>query len=379
MNRVSRLFAILLLAAGALTPVLAQGSDTTTTTTDTETPTFTVTVPDVSGVDSVAFAVFAHTGADTGPVDIYIDSLSATPVVTNLAFGEATDVFAIPGGAQVISIRPNDSPADSDPLTTLSWDFTGNSTWVVAVVGLQSNLSFLAEPVTIIRTPLNGLSRVRVVNFVADAASLGVTADEDAGNSLATSLAWAGIHDADVEPGTYSLSLTGSDGAAIGDATSYTFEADTTYTLLLTGSATGTPAIDVLTVELPQDETRVRFVNERSDTVDIHVRPENGLLSGGLAAGATSEWVTLPSQASTFIAYAPGTGPTGQELAALPTQLRPGRDVTVVFTANGSVVVREETLTPVALVDDSAADATHENSDKSDDTETDTTGDGQND
>jgi hypothetical protein len=101
----------------------------------------------------------------------------------------------------------------------------------------------------------------------------------------------------------------------------------------------------------------VQFVNERTDTVDIHLRPGDELIAGGLEAGATSEWITIPSTAATFIAYAPGTGPTGQEIASLASQLRPGRDITVVFRADGTVDVSEETLTPADVEDEDEDEA----------------------
>lgn len=320
-----------------------------------EEPTYVVTAPDVAAVDSLAFVIFAHTSVDSGAVDFYIQALGDEPVVANLAFGESTEVVNLPAGTHTITVRAAGSAADSDPLTTFTWDFTGNSTWIVSAVGLMETVSFLAEPVTVIRTPLNGLARVRIANWVSDIEMLNVESDSD--TVFAEGLGWAGIQDVEIEPGTYQLQVTGGADTDFTEPVSFDFEADTVYVLFLTGSTSMGPAVDYLVIEVPQDETRVQFINERSDTVDIHMRPGDELVAGGLEAGATSEWFSIPSTAATFIAYAPGTGSTGQELASLASQLRPARDVTVVFRADGTTEITEETLTPADVEDNDEDDA----------------------
>jgi hypothetical protein len=319
-----------------------------------EEPTFIVTAPEVTAVDSLAFVVFAHTSVDSGPVDFYIEALGAEPVVANLAFGEATDIVNLPAGTHTVNVRAAGSAADSEPLATFTWDFTGNSTWIVSAVGLMETVSFLAEPVTVIRTPLNGLARVRIANWVSDIEMLNVDSDSD--TVFAEGLGWAGIQDVEIEPGTYQLQVTDGADADFTEPVSFDFEADTVYVVFLTGSTTMGPAVDYLVIEMPQDETRVQFVNERSDTIDIHLRPGDELIAGGLEAGATSEWFSIPSTAATFIAYAPGTGPTGQELASLASQLRPARDVTVVFHDDGTTEITSETLTPADVEDEDDAE-----------------------
>ena len=319
-----------------------------------EEPTYIVTVPEVAAVDSLAFVVFAHTSVDSGPVDFYIEALGDEAVVANLAFGESTDILNLSAGTHTVNVRAAGSAADSEPLATFTWDFTGNSTWIVSAVGLMETVSFLAEPVTVIRTPLNGLARVRLANWVSDIEMLNVDSDSD--TVFAEGLGWAGIQDVEIEPGTYQLQVTDGADADFTEPVSFDFEADTVYVIFLTGSTTMGPAVDYLVIEMPQDETRVQFVNERSDTVDIHMRPGDELIAGGLEAGATSEWFSVPSTAATFIAYAPGTGPTGQELASLASQLRPARDVTVVFRADGTTEITEETLTPADVEDEDDAE-----------------------
>lgn len=366
MNRLTRIALFLILGASLALPVMAQDATATPEPVATvepaatvdpaataepvaEEPTYIVTGPDVAAVDSLAFIIFAHTSVDSGPVDFYINGLGTTPVVANLAFGESTGIVNLPAGTHTMTVRAAGSAADSTPLTTFTWDFTGNSTWVVSAVGRMETLSFLAEPVTVIRTPLNGMARVRIANWVSDIEMLSVDSDSD--TVFAKGLGWAGIQDLEIEPGTYQLQVMDAADAGLTEPVTFNFEADTVYVLFLAGSTTAEPAVDYLVIEVPQDETRIQFVNERTDTVDVHMRPGDEQVIGSLAAGTTSEWFSIPSTAVTFIAYAPGTGPTGQELASLATQLRPARDVTVVFRADGTTVISDETLTPADVAD----------------------------
>lgn len=374
MAKINRLTVLIALFAVLVVPALAQ--DATSTPEPAAAPTYGVNAPQVTAGDSLFFIAFANTSIDSGPLDFYIEGLGTTPLVTNLGYGESTDVIAMPAGTHTVIARQAGSAADSEPLSSFNWDFGGNSTWVLAAVGTLANANFLTEPVTAIRTPLNGMARVRVVNWVADIENLSIDSGSDV--VFADGLGWAGVQDAEIEPGAYQLQINDGAEETYGDAHSFNFEADTVYTLLLIGSTASQPAVEILTLEMPQDETRVRFVNERSDSVDIHMRPGDDRVAS-VDAGGTSDWFEIPSTAATFIAYAPGTGPTGQELASLAGQLRPGRDVTIVFRADNSVDISEETLTPVVPAepetemnnrnDDDRDDDRDDNDDDRDDTD----------
>lgn len=289
-----------------------------------------VTPPDVDLEMSIAFIAFAHTSVDAGPIDIYTGN-SVTPVIANLNFGEATALIPFNGGPRTFLARPAGSGAAGDLLYEVRWDYLANSSWILTAAGLRDELAFIVEPISIVRNDYNERARVRVVNFVPDRR---VTVRGTNGVVFGDGLGWIGIKDTLVDAGSYELEVRTSDGEKPLEALRLEIEAATTYTLYIIGRGDADLPVRVLPIITPQDMTRVRFVNAGADGVDIHYRPGNERLVDNLPGGETTDYVALASGAVTFIAYAPGTGPTGRELAALPLQLRPGREVTVTLGAN---------------------------------------------
>lgn len=306
---------------------------------------------DLDPTSSLTSVYFAHTAADVGPVDIYMTERPDTPVVANLGFGEVTEEVMLPSTATFAARMAGDA-ADSPPLAQLDFDLGGNTTWVISVVGLASNASVLLEPLSVVRTDYNDMARVRVMNLVATGDTYTVTSDSDI--NFGTELEFHSTADNDIEPGTHNLTLTDADGNTVGESQSYTFDANTTTTLLIVGGADGTP-VQVIPITSERYTNRVQFVNNGTDPVDVFTRPGGSAIVSNLAGGATSEWVDVPSGAVTFITYAPGTGPTGQELAALPIQLAPWRDVVVTFGADGQAELSSTSFSPNTNMDMSAS------------------------
>lgn len=304
-----------------------------------------VNAPEIQDGASVFFLRFANTSIDSGPIDIYSRKSGDQLLVENLAFGQTTEFATFAAGNQVFIARPAGSGAGGEELYRLKWDFNANSSWMVIAAGLKSTYSFIVEPITIIRNDLdNGKARVRVVNWVSGGERLSVTTDT--GVSLASGLGWVGVADNEIDPGEYSLNIATASGVTQGDAIPVQFEPNTIYVLLIVGGKDGTPSITLMNSVSSRETTRVRFINNRSDAVDLHFRPSNERLITDFSSGTTTEYIVMPSGAVTFVAYAPGTGPKGQEKAAVPVQLRPGYDVTITLSADGGMDITETVLNP---------------------------------
>lgn len=277
---------------------------------------FTITAPVINEEASIAFIRFAHTSVDVGAIDFYMNNGNVL-LVSNLVYGDVTEFLPINGGEQSFLTRRHNAGADSEVLYQLSWNFVGNSSWIVSALGLVETFAFTLEPISVLRNEYDEQARIRVVNLMAGAPRVSVTSDS--GLVLADGLGWIGIQDSLIPAGSYSLQVSNDAGAD--ESLSFDFEANFTYTLYVVGQET----LEVLNIVSQADMTNVRFVNNSHSAVDIHYRPGNARLVENLANGGESEWISILSGAYTFISYAPNTGPTGQELAGIAIQLRPQR------------------------------------------------------
>jgi hypothetical protein len=280
----------------------------------------------IDPAQGIAFVNFIHTSVDAGAIDIYYGN-DEILVVAGLTYGTFTGLMPIQAGNRTFRARPAGSGPSGEVLYRLSWDYLANSTWMVTAAGIKSVFAFIVEPITIIRNAYEGNARVRVINLIATGPRVTVT--DSSGKVFGDGLGWVGIKDSLVAPGEYVLSASTQTGLEMPQPLTTTFEANHTYTLLMIGNGTPEQPLAILMLPIPQDITRVKFINGRSDIVDVHARPGNEKIVTLLEPGAETDWIELPSGAFTFIAYAPDTGPTGRELAGIATQLRPQRDVTI--------------------------------------------------
>lgn len=243
--------------------------------------------------------------------------------VTGLGYGEFTGLIPVPAGTRTFN--------------GLTWDFPSNSTWVLAITGLNETASVQVQPISILRNNLQGKARVRVVQTISGLERVSITSVE--GVTFGEGLGWLGNQDIEIEPGDYTLRADTTGGTQVIPNTDFTFESDQSYTIFLTGSKEGQSTPQFTSLESAQDTTRVRFINERPEVLEVFYRPANEKLIAELATGATSEWVNVPTSAVTFIAYEIETGPRGQEKASLSEALRSGRDLTITIEADGSMTV----------------------------------------
>jgi hypothetical protein len=321
-------------AAPEATAVPQAAPTATTSSTTTASSNDYVLTPPVLDLDSgIAFVRFAHTSVDAGPIDIY-RGRDAQPIVAGLDYGEVTEMIPIPAGGWLMTARS--AGTGGEQLYAVNWNYLANSTWVVAAAGIREEFAFIVEPVSILRNDYDGKARVRVINVVAGAPRTTVrTAD---GLALGDGLGWFGLRDTLLEPGDYILDANATNGSFLVTPQQFTFNVNTTYTLLVMGGRNGAP-LEFLTFSSPQEISRVRFINSRIDVVDIHYRPGNQLLISTFDPQTETDWYEFPSGAITFIAVAPGAGANGREIAALPWQLRPDRDITVELSQNGMRVI----------------------------------------
>jgi hypothetical protein len=302
---------------------------------------FNVHAPTVEAEDALTFARFAHTSTDSGPVDIYAESLGDTPLIENLAYGEQTDLIMLPAGTYEFVSRPAGSGADGEVLSRLNWLLERRAAWLISNIGLEETNSLQLQPISLIRENIEDVARLRVVNMLSGAPDVTITTD----NPLAEvgGLGWLGVADLEVPAGSYTFSGQTSDGAMI-PATSLALENNNLYTLVIMGGEDAAPCMLVVTT--PEAMSRVRFTNELDETVAVYARPDDTQLIGELAPGETTEFFDFASGNYTFTAYEPGTGIIGHQFASHIGFAVPERDMTVTFRPNGETAVTDMSFTP---------------------------------
>jgi hypothetical protein len=303
---------------------------------------FTVNTPEVNPENSISFLQFGNWSPDVGNLDFYIGN-NTTPIVENLAYQEFTQSLIVNSGELSVIARPAGSGADGDVLSELNWSFQGNSSWTVSGIGLQSEFAFWVEPISIIRTDYNDQARIRVINLIATRQR--ATVNTDSGNELANGINWVGLKDTMVDPATYTLNIELADNTKIEGLITQDVKANVTYTVVLTGMNTDEQPVQAIVMENLENSTRVKFISQRSDAIEIFIMPAGIEVVDQLEPETETDWIALPSGSLTFILYAPDTGPTSQELAGISRQLRPGRDVTIIADDSG-LQLSEEAITP---------------------------------
>jgi hypothetical protein len=290
--------------------------------------------PPVDIDNAIAFVRFAHTSIDAGSIDLYWER-DTEPIVAGLDFGEVTELIPIPAGNWLITARRTGEGVAGEELYQMRWNYSANSSWVITAAGIVETFAFVVEPISIIRNDYNHRARVRIVNVAAGAPRSTVHTQE--GQVLGDGLGWFGLRDNMLEPGTYTLTAETNTGSTLPAPLEYTFDANNTYTLLVMAGLHGAP-LEMVMFATPQEISRVRFINNRIDVIDLHYRPGNELLIGNFDPQTETDWYEFPSGAITFVAVAPGAGARGREIAALPWQLRPDRDITIEINQNGMLV-----------------------------------------
>lgn len=303
---------------------------------------------------AIGFARFAHTAVDVGPVDIYVGINSENPLITNLEYGSVTDIYAIPVTGEAFVARAAGDPAEAEPLFVLDRSVESNVTAIVTAAGLQETVSFVLEPIIVVRNNFDESARLRIVNLVWGDQTVSVRSDVF--GMLSDQLGYLGVADRNVEPETTQIDVLGPDGTVLTSDT-VTFEANTHYALLVHGDYDGEPAIELLVIETPQETARVQFVHNGSSAFDLFISGQNDPLATSIEPGSTTEFYEFPTGAYTFLAKAPGAGADSQDLGGIALQLYPGRDYVVNVTGDEMVemALQSETVSEEALSPETTA------------------------
>jgi hypothetical protein len=297
-------------------------------------------------VAQLSFVWFAHVGTDAPAVDIYFADNPTTPIVTDLSFGDVTQMYAFPSNKRGLIMRKAGSTADDEPaIFESNWLLTPNQSYLMLATGLLFKNAFVLDPITLVRNNIQGRSRLRIINVISNSPPLRML--DGTGATLATNLLYLRTVDVNRNPGPSELDLQNRLGETI-TTEKMEYKADTLYVALITGDAIDTFPIDVQILEFPQETTRVKVVND-SDTPYNVVLKRGGtqtIFAPDLAPKASSDYIEVPSGAASFLIKRSASDDT-REIIASALQLRPSRDVTLTIVGTGmniEVVLSSQTL-----------------------------------
>ncbi|MGD9714402.1 MAG: DUF4397 domain-containing protein [Thermomicrobiales bacterium] len=228
-----------------------------------------------------------HASPDAPAVDIWVNG---EPAITNLAFGQATDVIALPAGTYDVAVTVAGSADTSGAVIEASLTLEAGAGYDVVAAGYLAEIGAQIYPLDL--SPVTeGNARLQVIHASPDAPEVDVTAN---GSALVEGLAFPDSSGfLEVPAGSYDVQVLLTSGGAVAlDLPGTVLEAGQVYVVMAIGEA-GAGTLTALPLVAPADSA-VGGTASTSETV-THT-PSTGI--GTLA--------TETSNASRFFALAAG-------------------------------------------------------------------------
>ncbi|MCA9859068.1 MAG: DUF4397 domain-containing protein [Thermomicrobiales bacterium] len=280
---------------------------------------------------------FVHASPDAPPVDVIVDGAVAA---SNLAFGQATDFLAVSPNEHQVQIVPSGSDASSAVIDT-TFDPEGGSNYIVAASGLLADIE--AKIYDVHKDDLDtGKSRLRLINLSPDDANVDLFAT--GGDELFDDLEFGEASDyTDLDAGTYDFEVRQHDsetvalaipGFGVGDGNAYDVlllgqSSDSTLTVLSLATPVDTPCSEVLGVGTPSDAC-VRVIHASPDAPAVDIYVNDSPIIEGLAFGASTDFVALPSGDDREVKIVPAGNPVDDALTTSQFDLDAGNAYEVI-------------------------------------------------
>lgn len=258
-----------------------------------------------SAQDADARVRITHASPDAPAVDIWVDG---APAVTDLAFGESTDLIPLPAGDYLVQVTPagsTDPEADAVISATLTLD--AGQAYDVVATGLLADIQPSVYPLDL--SPLaDGSSRVEVIHASPDAPAVNIVAN---GTTLFADLMFpesSGF--ADVPAGSYDVQVVVAESGAVAlDLPGTVLESGQVYNFIAVGQVAD-GSLTVLPLAAPAD-TAVggastadatpatggeTATTDESSTAGTQAVPATGV--GSMASSTSSSLLTMVALAA---------------------------------------------------------------------------------
>ncbi|MFF5227421.1 DUF4397 domain-containing protein [Dactylosporangium sp. NPDC000521] len=238
----------------------------------------------------VGYVRLAHLSPDTPAVDVYLSSVSgsmATQKFDAVGYGVVSKYLPLAPGTYAVAMRTKGAAADSPPVLSTQATVVEGKAYTVAGVGKFTDLGLRVIPDDL-ALPEQGKAKVRVVQASVKEPVLDVSIA--GGAKVAGGVQFATTTDYQlVDPGRWTLRLTGPSATAAATTVTAPLKAGTVYSLIVLDGKSG------LTAELRTDAT------------------SNGVPAGGVDTGAggtagdrdrTGLWLTVAGSATLLVVLA---------------------------------------------------------------------------
>lgn len=250
----------------------------------------------VSAQEADARVRITHASPDAPAVDIWVNG---SPAVTNVAFGQSTDLIALPAGAYAVAVTPagsTDPEADAVISTTLTLE--AGAAYDVVALGLLANITAGVYPLDL--SPLaDGNTRLGVIHASPDAPAVDILAN---GSAIIEDLIFPESSGAlDVPAGSYDVQVAvAASGAVALDLPGTALEAGQVYQVIAVGLVSD-GSLTVLPLAAPADSavggsTSASTTAAGGDTTaGTHTPPSTGV--GSAVASTTVSTMALATVA----------------------------------------------------------------------------------
>ena len=274
-----------------------------------------------SAQDSDARVRITHASPDAPAVDIWVNG---SPAVTNLAFGQSTDLIPLPAGSYDVAVTPAGSTdPEADAVISATLTLEAGAAYDVVATGLLANITASVYPLDL--SPVaDGNTRIEVIHASPDAPAVNILAS---GTPIIEDLQFPEASGyLEVPAGTYDIQVAVTESGAVAlDLPGTALDAGQVYQVIAVGLVSD-GSLTVLPLVAPADSA----VGGAADTSTT-------------AAGGTTDASTTATGGDTTAGTStvPATG-VGSTVADSSTSIMALATAALVLLFAGGLVRRNE-------------------------------------
>lgn len=288
-----------------------------------------------------------HASPDAPAVDVLVNGTAA---FTNVAFEAMTDYELLPPGNYSLQVVPTGLPGPVVISETLS--LAGDTDYTVLAIGQLGDNSIEALVLQDDNSaPAAGKAHVRFVHASPDAPAVDIALAS--GPVLFSNVAFGEVGSyLPVDAGTYDLEVRiAGTGTVVLPLPGIPLNADTVYTVVATGLASGTPSLNAVLSVDRAPEARVRIVHASPDAPAVDILVNGGVAFSNVPFEDVTDYAALPP--NTYSVQVVPAGSSTPVVISETLTLNSGVDYTVVAIGQ----LGDNSIEALVLVDDNSTPA----------------------